>query len=63
MKSLRDEKERLTTEKNALYEAHGAARSEQKELQTAFANVQSMLGLNKERSTTKEKKQHSQDIS
>ncbi len=63
MKSLKDEKERLTTEKNALYEAHQAARSEQKELQTAFANVQSMLGLNKERTTAKEKKQHSQDIS
>ena len=63
MKSLKDEKERLTSEKNALYEAHQAARSEQKELQTAFANVQSMLGLNKERSTTREKKQHCQDIS
>jgi hypothetical protein len=63
MKSLKDEKERLISEKNALYEAHQAARSEQKELQTAFANVQSMLGLNKERTTAKEKKQHSQDIS
>lgn len=63
MKSLKDEKERLTIEKNALYEVHGAARTEQKELQTAFANVQSMLGLNKERTTTKEKKQQSQDIS
>ena len=63
MKSLKDEKERLTTQKNALYEAHQAAQTKQKELQTAFANVQSMLGLNKERTTTKEKKQHSQDIS
>lgn len=63
MKSLKDEKERLVSEKNALYEAHQAARAEQKELQTAFANVQSMLGLDKERTTTKEKRQQSQDIS
>ena len=63
MKSLKDEKERLLSEKNALYETHQAARAEQKELQTAFANVQSMLGLDKERTTEKTKKQHSQDIS
>ena len=63
MKSLKDEKERLLSEKNALHEAHQAARAEQKELQTAFANVQSMLGLDKERTTAKTKKQHSQDIS
>lgn len=63
MKSLKDEKERLLSEKNALYEAHQTARAEQKELQTAFANVQSMLGLDKERTTAKTKKQHSQDIS
>lgn len=63
MKSLKEEKERLTIQKNAQYEAYQAARSEQKEIQTAFANVQSMLGLDKDRTTAKEQKQHGQDIS
>ena len=63
MKALKDEKERLTVEKAALHDAHQAARTKQKELQTAFANVQSMLGLDREHSTTKTKKQHSRDIS
>lgn len=63
MKTLKEEKERLTAEKDALYEKHQSARAEQKELQTAFANVQSMLGLDKDRTTAKTKKQHSQDIS
>lgn len=63
MKTLKEEKERLTAEKDALYKKHQSARAEQKELQTAFANVQSMLGLDKERTTEKTKKQHSQDIS
>ena len=55
--------ERLTTLKNTQYEAYQAARSEQKEIQTAFANVQSMLGLDKEHTTAKEQKQRGQDIS
>lgn len=63
MKTLKEEKARLTVEKAALYEAHQAARAEQKELQTAFANVQSMLGLDRERTTEKTKKQYSRDIS
>ena len=63
MKSLKEEKERLTTLKNTQYEAYQAARSEQKEMQTAFANVQSMLGLDKDRTTAKEQKQRGQDIS
>ena len=63
MKTLKEEKERLTAKKDALYETHQAARTEQKELQTAFANVQSMLGLDKEPTTAKAKKQHSHDIS
>lgn len=63
MKSLKEEKERLTTLKNTQYEAYQSARAEQKEIQTAFANVQSMLGLDKDRTTAKEQKQRGQDIS
>ena len=63
MKALKDEKERLTVEKAALHDAHQAARTKQKELQTAFTNVKSMLGLDRAHGTTKTKKQHSRDIS
>jgi len=63
MKSLKEEKERLTSVKNAQYEAYQAARTEQKDIQTAFTNVQRMLGLDKERSTAKGQKHHNQDIS
>ena len=62
IKSLKEEKGRLTIQKNAQYEAYQSARAEQKEIQTAFANVQSMLGLDKARTTAKEKKRLEKDI-
>lgn len=63
MKSLKEEKERWTALKNAQYEAYQNARIEQKDLQTIFANVQSMLGLDKDRATARGQKQHNHDIS
>ena len=45
MKSLKEEKEKLVTSKNAEYEAYQNARTEQRDLQTIYTNVRKMLGL------------------
>ena len=55
MKSLKEEKDRLTASKNAQYEAYQTARTEQRELQTVLTNVQQMLGIEPERTTVQER--------
>ena len=55
MKSLKEEKDRLTASKNAQYEAYQTARNEQRELQTVLTNVQQMLGIEPERTTVQER--------
>ena len=52
MKSLKEEKDRLVTSKNAEYEAYQNARTEQRDLQTIYTNVRKMLGLDDDRKTT-----------
>lgn len=54
MKALKEEKDRLIASKNAQYEAYQTARTEQRELQTVFTNIQQMLGIEPERTTTQE---------
>lgn len=57
MKSLKEEKEKLVTAKNAEYEAYQNARTEQRDLQTVYSNVRKMLGLDDERTAKREQKQ------
>ena len=52
MKSLKEEKDRLVTAKNAEYEAYQNARTEQRDLQTIYTNVRKMFGLDDDRKTT-----------
>lgn len=56
MKSLREEKDRLVTAKNAEYEAFQNFRTEQRDLQTVYTNVRKMLGMEDERTTKREQK-------
>ncbi len=56
MKSLREEKDRLVTAKNAEYEAFQNFRTEQRDLQTVYTNVRKMLGMEDERSIKREQK-------
>lgn len=48
MKSLKEEKERLTAIKNAEYATYQNARNEKRDLQTIYANVCKMLGIDDE---------------
>lgn len=57
MKSLKEEKEKLVTAKNAEYETYQNARTEQRDLQTVYSNVRKMLGLEDERTAKREQKQ------
>lgn len=54
IKALKEEKERLTASKNAQYEAYQTARTEHRELQTVFTNIQQMLDYQPERTNTQE---------
>lgn len=54
MKALREEKDRLTVAKNTQYEAFQTSRTEQREMQTIYTNIQQMLGIEPERTTAQE---------
>lgn len=58
MKSLKEEKERLTVAKNEEYEAYQNARNKKRDLQTIYANVCKMLGIDDE---TKAQNAHLRD--
>lgn len=58
MKSLKEEKERLTVAKNEEYEAYQNARNKKRDLQTIYANVCKMLGIDDE---TKAQSAHLRD--